>query len=109
VEDVVILFCHVERLGQIGNRVPSVVWGFLRQDHSGGKVGSISFKLERAFAIRVDEDWSRGETVFQVFEGSVPLVGPREQDVFLCEVIERSGHGSEVFDEPSVEVFKAKK
>ncbi|ETW85245.1 hypothetical protein HETIRDRAFT_309259, partial [Heterobasidion irregulare TC 32-1] len=37
----------------------------------------------------------------------VSLVSPFKWYILLCEVIERSGHGSEVFDESAIEVSKA--
>ncbi|ETW79549.1 hypothetical protein HETIRDRAFT_322691 [Heterobasidion irregulare TC 32-1] len=45
--------------------------------------------------------------MLQPFKGFVPLVSPLKWYILLCEVIERSGHGSEVFDESAIEVSKA--
>ncbi|ETW76598.1 hypothetical protein HETIRDRAFT_327870 [Heterobasidion irregulare TC 32-1] len=45
--------------------------------------------------------------MLQLFKGFVPLMSPLKWYILLCEVIERSCRGSEVFDESAIEVSKA--
>ncbi|ETW84853.1 hypothetical protein HETIRDRAFT_312801, partial [Heterobasidion irregulare TC 32-1] len=72
-----------------------------------GEVRCISLKSEWAITVWVDEDGSRCEAMLQLFKGFVPLVSPLKWYILLCEVVERSGCGSKVFDESAIEVSKA--
>ncbi|ETW87801.1 hypothetical protein HETIRDRAFT_305615, partial [Heterobasidion irregulare TC 32-1] len=67
----------------------------------------IGLKAEWAITVWVNEDGSGCEAMLQSFKGLVCLVSPFKWYILLCEVVERSGHGREVFDESAIEVSKA--
>ena len=105
VVDLIVPLNRGQGLGEEGNQVPLFVFrGYLGEDCTRCKVGTVGFNAEGFGRVGRDEDRSRSDISLQPSECSAFSFSPAPTGIVLGQVEERAGVLREVSDELSVEV-----
>jgi len=105
VVDLVVPFDGGQGLGEEGDRVPLFVFkGYLGEDRTHCKVGTVSFDAEGLSQVGRDEEQSGSDTSLQPSECGALGFSPVPNGIVSGQVQEQAGVFREVSDEPSVEV-----
>jgi hypothetical protein len=86
IEDLVVSFCWVQRLGQVtAQMILSIIIG-LKEYGSSSHKGGVSCNCELMSRVRVSKYWLMEETIFQGQERFITRISPQELGIFLCEI-----------------------
>ena len=80
----------------------SSVMLYLTEHHSQSLDGSVSLQDELILEVGISQDRGWSQSLFEFLKHMFSLMSPLEWYIFKCEVVERLGYFSKVWDESSV-------